>query len=713
MAPSAEKELLRERRLSEGLCPECGTRLYKVVKARRQTMKTLFKKDTSDGNDTNVKMIPLTLPGVVERGQCMKCPSVGARDTMGVASTEMMSPPAAKAVPVTIMSPAMAYAQDRGSDEDLLGLIEREHANDSSPGGSDKQNFNRSDTGNSVYSTDTEYEDVPLLDLRSMDLKEPSGRGGVAYAHSDSAGLDDDDLFAPIPDRSLDGHFFTTAAATPSDMDQKMPSKPEPVDCPDGMSADVFYQLPPEVQKEVSRQGSAASNSGNIDPDTLASLPEHLRQEVLDQVRGNSKEVSFSLTENTSSSNRSTKMDRKSLSKSTKDFLSGYEIGEDDFDELDDDVKNDLLAEKAKLKGKGDGRKEKLRSSLTKSTLNFLSAFDINEEDFDDLDDDVKNDLLAQKRSGRSSILGPCSTSEIETEYDQELLASLPEDLRTELLEEERRKRERTEENERRGRRSVGAHCVNVPAGYDPDTFEALPLDMQMELMDAASGGVVYSAEGYGSESIAMAPIVNAHAPGQDVATYEGDYNAVGKRHGEGTLTWANGDVYVGWFKNGYMEGRGTITFHDGTEYSGQWHKNKFHGVGTRRFKNGNVYNGNYVEGRRQGQGKCHFANGDLYSGNWKNDTIQGFGRYYYNNGHCFEGMFRNGQRNGRGKYQLTDGRVEIYRYVNDSRVGDGVRWSADRKKAWKMNGGKVVKRISMDDATAIANRCGPVLEDS
>jgi hypothetical protein len=75
--------------------------------------------------------------------------------------------------------------------------------------------------------------------------------------------------------------------------------------------------------------------------------------------------------------------------------------------------------------------------------------------------------------------------------------------------------------------------------------------------------------------------------------------------------------------------------------------------------------------------------------------------------------MFRNGQRNGRGKYQLTDGRVEIYRYVNDSRVGDGVRWSADRKKAWKMNGGKVVKRISMDDATAIANRCGPVLEDS
>jgi len=91
--------------------------------------------------------------------------------------------------------------------------------------------------------------------------------------------------------------------------------------------------------------------------------------------------------------------------------------------------------------------------------------------------------------------------------------------------------------------------------------------------------------------------------------------------------------------------------------------------------------------------------------------TIQGFGRYYYNNGHSFEGMFRNGKRNGRGKYQLTDGKVEIYRYVNDCRKGDGVRWSSNRKKAWKMNGGKAIKRISMEEAAQIANRCGPQVE--
>jgi hypothetical protein len=94
-------------------------------------------------------------------------------------------------------------------------------------------------------------------------------------------------------------------------------------------------------------------------------------------------------------------------------------------------------------------------------------------------------------------------------------------------------------------------------------------------------------------------------------------------------------------------------------------------------------------------------------------DTIHGFGRYYYNNGHGFEGMFRDGKRNGRGKYQLTDGRVEIYRYHNDSRVGSGVRWSANRKKAWLMNDGKAIKRVTLSEAVAIAKTCGPVVEES
>ena len=39
----------------------------------------------------------------------------------------------------------------------------------------------------------------------------------------------------------------------------------------------------------------------------------------------------------------------------------------------------------------------------------------------------------------------------------------------------------------------------------------------------------------------------------------------------EGTLTWADGDKYVGEFKNGKRHGRGTMTLPDGSKYEGIW----------------------------------------------------------------------------------------------------------------------------------------------
>ena len=162
----------------------------------------------------------------------------------------------------------------------------------------------------------------------------------------------------------------------------------------------------------------------------------------------------------------------------------------------------------------------------------------------------------------------------------------------------------------------------------------------------------------------------------------------------------------TGTFWNGVREGEGTISFSDGSEYVGNWKDNKMHGQGTRRFPNGNVYNGTYREGKRSGNGRCYYANGDMYVGEWGNDQMNGFGRYYYNNGQCFEGFFWEGKRNGMGKYQLTDGRVDIYRYDNDARVGEGVRWSANRKKAWRLVDGKLKGKISLQMATEIAQRC-------
>ena len=130
------------------------------------------------------------------------------------------------------------------------------------------------------------------------------------------------------------------------------------------------------------------------------------------------------------------------------------------------------------------------------------------------------------------------------------------------------------------------------------------------------------------------------------------------------------------------------------------------HGQGTRRFPNGNIFTGIYKEGKRSGHGRCYFANGDMYVGEWKGDAMSGFGRYYYSNGQSFEGFFVDGKRNGKGKYQLTDGRVDIYRYVNNVRVGDGVRWSANRKRTWRLKDGKVKGKISLQVATQIMALC-------
>ena len=49
-----------------------------------------------------------------------------------------------------------------------------------------------------------------------------------------------------------------------------------------------------------------------------------------------------------------------------------------------------------------------------------------------------------------------------------------------------------------------------------------------------------------------------------------------GKRHGQGTHTWASGDKYVGEFKDDKRHGQGTYTRADGTVKKGKWKNGDF-----------------------------------------------------------------------------------------------------------------------------------------
>jgi hypothetical protein len=110
---------------------------------------------------------------------------------------------------------------------------------------------------------------------------------------------------------------------------------------------------------------------------------------------------------------------------------------------------------------------------------------------------------------------------------------------------------------------------------------------------------------------------------------------------------------------------------------------NQMHGTGTRRYPSGDIYMGEYGHGKRHGEGRVYYANGDLYLGNWYNNQMHGPGRYYYASGQRFEGTFFYSKRTGKGKLQRMDSTMEIFQYVNDQRVGQGVRWSSDRRRAW------------------------------
>ena len=59
--------------------------------------------------------------------------------------------------------------------------------------------------------------------------------------------------------------------------------------------------------------------------------------------------------------------------------------------------------------------------------------------------------------------------------------------------------------------------------------------------------------------------------------------------------------------------------------------------------------------------------------------------------------------KDGMATFRWADGDIDAARYTMNSRVGDGARWSADRKKAWRLVAGEPVEEISLERAAKIA----------
>lgn len=86
-----------------------------------------------------------------------------------------------------------------------------------------------------------------------------------------------------------------------------------------------------------------------------------------------------------------------------------------------------------------------------------------------------------------------------------------------------------------------------------------------------------------------------------------------------------------------YVKQAGIYSLANGDSYVGSFKDDNFNGKGFYNFANGSKYNGEYVDGKRNGFGNTinniylligsfYFINGDLYKGNYENDIRTGKG---------------------------------------------------------------------------------------
>ena len=160
-----------------------------------------------------------------------------------------------------------------------------------------------------------------------------------------------------------------------------------------------------------------------------------------------------------------------------------------------------------------------------------------------------------------------------------------------------------------------------------------------------------------------------------------------GKYDGQGTYIfglnskWA-GDQYVGEYSGGLQHGQGTYTFANGAKYVGEYQNGKRHGEGVNFFASGEKYVGAFKNGERHGQGVSTFSNGDKHVGDYKSGKYDGLGSYTFAaDGEKYVGEYKNGKSDGQGTYTFANGSKYSGGYKQGRKHGQGTYFWADGDK--------------------------------
>ena len=130
-------------------------------------------------------------------------------------------------------------------------------------------------------------------------------------------------------------------------------------------------------------------------------------------------------------------------------------------------------------------------------------------------------------------------------------------------------------------------------------------------------------------------------------------------------------------------------------------------GKGNLRFRDYGLW-GTYVgdvdkKGMREGSGKIIYDDGGFYDGMFKNNKFHGKGVYRWSDGEEYDGQWKDNVRNGRAIFRFKDGTVEYVVYEAGKPVGEGVKWTPDRKTAYKLQDGEEIMEMLPEEADEFA----------
>merc|ERR1712137_912130 len=162
-------------------------------------------------------------------------------------------------------------------------------------------------------------------------------------------------------------------------------------------------------------------------------------------------------------------------------------------------------------------------------------------------------------------------------------------------------------------------------------------------------------------------------------ATYEGETKD-GMKHGMGTLTWDDGDQYVGEFRFDEKT-TGTFRWKGGDTYTGEWKDSLMHGKGTYTYKNNRRYEGQWFAGYKQGFGVFSWPNKDIYVGQFLKDMCNGVGIQSYADGRIYKGHWSNNRKHGYGTLRLANNEKIEGEWLSNSLTAKAIHTEANGQR--------------------------------